>query len=163
MDLRGFSAGTKLQITGLTLTDTTQAEVVTTTAAPVDDTDTTIDWSGIGFAGDGAGGGAYSNKYKFYCDVENVSLVNIQESFGTEAGLLCNFPAALSSSSLSGYAVQGAGALLYLSSFTAKETKFTVTDTNEQHTHVMYIMQMVQVLKKKQLYLQKILQHRKQQ
>lgn len=132
MDLRGFSAGTKIKITGLTLTDTSSGATTTTqaptTKAEGDYTGTTIDWSGISYAGDGAGGGSYSNKYKFYCENSNVSLVNIQESFGTEAGLYVTFPSGLSSSTLGGYAIQGAGALFYLSALTAKETKFTVID-----------------------------------
>ena len=37
------------------------------------------DWSGVAYAGDGVGGGKYSNKYKFYCEDSRVNLVNIQK------------------------------------------------------------------------------------
>ena len=103
---------------------------------------TTINWGSIAFAGDGAGGGTYSNKYKFYCDTTDpVALVNIQNSFGTEAGLYVTFPGGISSISLAegSYAIQGAGALFYISKFTAKETSFTVTSNGKDYTcHVYY-------------------------
>lgn len=137
MDLRGISAGTKLSITGLSLTDTTQGggQPVTTTQAPSQggSEDTVIDWSGIAFAGDGAAGGAYTDKYKFYCDNSLVSLVNIQApSWASAEGFYVTYPVAISSSSLGAgnYNIQGSGILLHLSQFTAKETKFTVKDAN---------------------------------
>jgi len=143
MDLRGVTTGTKLKITGLTLTDTTPGGgVVTTTQAPAGGNDTagtTRDWSGIDFAGDGAGGGTYANKYKFYSNTG--SLVNIQHpGFAAEAGLYVTFPSGISSCSLGtgNYDIQGAGVILHLSAFTAKETQFTITDATGTHTCYVY-------------------------
>ena len=88
-----------------------------------------IDWSGYAWLGDGAGGGAYANKYKMTL-ADGQAVVNIQKpGFADEAGIYTTFPAAVSDCSLpSGkYAAQGAGMVLYLSAFTAKETEVTVT------------------------------------
>ena len=87
-----------------------------------------IDWSGYEYLGDGAGGGAYSNKYKMTL-ADGQAVVNIQKpGFADEAGIYTTFPAGVSSCTLpSGkYAIQGAGMVLYLSAFTAKETEVTV-------------------------------------
>ena len=87
-----------------------------------------IDWSGYEYLGDGAGGGAYSNKYKL-APGEGQGVVNIQTpGFAAEAGIYTTFPAGIISCTLpaEGYAVQGAGMCLYLSAFTAKETEVTV-------------------------------------
>lgn len=97
-----------------------------------------IDWSSIAFAGDGAGGGAYSNKYKFYCDTtDSVKLVNIQLA-GDKPGLYLNFPVALGEDCCSlgngNYKVQGAGIWLYCSAFTEKETEFTVVSGGKTYT-----------------------------
>ncbi|MBB5219392.1 hypothetical protein DYE49_09810 [Treponema rectale] len=106
------------------------------------DTGSGIDWSSINFAGDGAGGGAYSNKYKFYSENNVGSLVNIQSSFGKEAGLYVAFNdvGAPSACSLSkeNYAQQGAGMLFYISKFTAKETSFTITAGGKTYTCAVY-------------------------
>ena len=87
-----------------------------------------IDWSGYEYLGDGAGGGAYSNKYKMTL-ADGQAVVNIQKpGFADEAGIYTTFPAGVSSCTLpSGkFAIQGAGMVLYLSAFTAKETEVTV-------------------------------------
>ena len=105
------------------------------------DSGDSINWDSYDYAGDGAGGGAYSNKYKFYSNGEKVSLVNIQTpGFASEAGLYVTFPAGISSCSLNNnsYVVQGAGICLYLSAFTKKETEFTVTDANGTYKCVVY-------------------------
>ncbi|MCM1034622.1 MAG: discoidin domain-containing protein [Paludibacter sp.] len=84
-----------------------------------------IDWNGIDFLGDGAGGGAYSNKYKLAV-AEGMSVVNIQKpGWAAEDGIYCTFPAGVSECSVAG-AIDGAGMCLYLSSFTAQETEVTV-------------------------------------
>ena len=83
------------------------------------------DWSTISYLGDGAGGGQYSNKYKYYCEVGGV--VNIQKpGWANEAGIYATYPAAGISMDIAGYATDGAGAVLYLSSFTQKVTEITV-------------------------------------
>jgi len=87
-----------------------------------------IDWNNYEWLGDGAGGGAYSNKYKMTLG-EGQAVVNIQKpGFADEAGIYTTFPAGVSSCTLPDgkYAVQGAGMVLYLSAFTQKETEVTV-------------------------------------
>ena len=90
-----------------------------------------VDWSTIEWAGDGAQGGALANKYKVYTP-EGVKLVNIQKpGFATEDGFYITFPdAAFGEFRVDGvemnYAIQGAGACLYVSNFTAKETEVQV-------------------------------------
>lgn len=111
---------------------------IETTSSPVGETG--LNWSGISYAGDGAGGGTYSNKYKFYCANDKVSLVNIQNGFETEPGLYVTFPTGISSCSLGtdAYYIQGAGILLHLSAFTLQETQFTVTDATGTYTCYVY-------------------------
>ena len=88
-----------------------------------------VDWSQYDFVGDGAGGGAYSNKYKVET-VEGLSVVNIQKpGWATEAGIYMTFPAGITSCSVSSD-LQGAGMILHLSAFTAQETEVTVVHAN---------------------------------
>lgn len=95
------------------------------------------DWSTIDWAGDGAGGGAYSNKYKFYS--EDGSLVNIQKpGFASKPGLYVTFGGVISDCSLDGYDIQGAGIILHLDNFTKKVTEFTVTQGNKESTCYVY-------------------------
>ena len=85
-----------------------------------------VDWSAFDFIGDGAGGGAYANKYKVQT-VDGLSVVNIQKpGFADEAGIYLTVPAGISNCTVNG-AIQGAGMVLYLSSLTAKETEVTIT------------------------------------
>ncbi len=87
-----------------------------------------IDWNNYEWLGDGAGGGAYSNKYKIAL-ASGQAVVNIQKpGFADEAGIYTTFPAGIISCTLADgqYAVQGAGAVLYLSAFTKQETEVTV-------------------------------------
>ncbi len=87
-----------------------------------------IDWGSYDWVGDGAGGGAYSNKYKVAVG-DGQSVVNIQKpDWAAEAGIYTTFPAGISSCSLGDgkYATAGAGMVLYLSAFTQKETEVTV-------------------------------------
>lgn len=91
---------------------------------------TGCDWDNIAFLGDGAGAGAYTNKYKM-CAPTASNIVNIQKpGFADEAGIYVAFPAAITACSLAEgkYAVQGAGIVVYLSAFTAVYTDFTITD-----------------------------------
>lgn len=86
------------------------------------------DWSTIAFLADGAGDGAYANKYKVDAAFGQ-NVINIQQpGFAAAPGIYTNFPAGISSCSLpeSGYVIDGAGMILYLSAFTAKETAVTV-------------------------------------
>ena len=87
-----------------------------------------VDWSTYEFLGDGAGEGAYSNKYKVSA-AEGLSVVNIQTGgvWGASVGIYTSFPAAGITCDLSDYSVDGAGMLMHLSSFTAQETKVNVT------------------------------------
>lgn len=87
-----------------------------------------VDWSTYEFLGDGAGGGAYSNKYKV-AKVDGMNVVNIQTGgvWGSSVGIFVNFPAAGITCDLPEYSINGAGMLMHLSSFTAQETKVNVT------------------------------------
>ena len=84
------------------------------------------DWSTIAFLGDGAGGGAYSNKYKVEAAFGQ-NVVNIQLD-GDKPAIYSYFSAAVTSCSLSSdqYRMNGAGIYLYLTAFTAKETAVSV-------------------------------------
>lgn len=86
------------------------------------------DWSSIAFLADGAGEGAYANKYKVEAAFGQ-NVVNIQKpGFAAEAGIYTYFPAGISSCDLPAgkYAIEGAGVVMYLSAFTAKETAVSV-------------------------------------
>ena len=99
-----------------------------------------IDWSGYEWIGDGAGGGAYSNKYKMTVDAGQ-AYVNIQKpGWAGEAGIYTTFPAGISACTLPAgkYAVDGAGMVLYLSAFTAQETEVTVTHGTGTCTFTVY-------------------------
>ena len=88
-----------------------------------------IDWSGYEYLGDGAGGGAYSNKYKL-APGEGQGVVNIQHpGWATADGIYTTFPAGVTECSLGAgnFDIDGAGMILHLSAFTAKETEVTVT------------------------------------
>lgn len=96
-----------------------------------------VDWSTIAWAGDGAGGGKFTEKYKV-ATPEGVKLVNIQlPGFAKEAGFYINFPdAAFGEVRINGektnYAVQGAGICLYVSNFTAQETEVQVMNVDNK-------------------------------
>lgn len=81
------------------------------------------------FLGNGSGNEDYTNRFKV-CLPEGVSVVNIQSSFGTEAGIYLTFPGAdfgAVSLDATQYATQGAGMLLYVSAFlSAAETEVTI-------------------------------------
>lgn len=86
-----------------------------------------IDWDSYAWLGDGAGGGAYSEMYKV-APADGQNVVNIQQPGTAEAGIYTNFPVAISACSLGDKcAINGAGVVLYLRAFTAKETEVTVT------------------------------------
>ena len=73
-----------------------------------------INWNAIDWVGNGSGNNDYTNKFKVSLP-NNVSVVNIQSSFGTEAGML-----------------------LYVSKFTKKVTTVNVTAVNEYEVLVYY-------------------------
>ena len=86
------------------------------------------DWSSIAWLGDGAGNGAYADKYKVE-PAFGQNVVNIQQpGFAAKPGIYTNFPAGISTCSLNegDYVIDGAGMILYLDAFTAKETAVTV-------------------------------------
>lgn len=96
-----------------------------------------VDWSAFDFIGDGAGGGAYANKYKVQT-VVGLSVVNIQKpGFADEAGIYLTVPAVISNCNVNG-AIQGTGMVLYLSSLTAKETEVTITHAQGTCTFWVY-------------------------
>ena len=97
---------------------------------------TTIDWSTINFlVSDGA---RHENQYKASGDVKVVTSVQRPAWEGvTEDGIYIECGSGISACSLgtdkTNFYIQGAGILLYLSNFTAKETTFTITDTTGAH------------------------------
>ena len=87
------------------------------------------DWSSIAYLADGAGDGAYANKYKVAAAFGQ-NVINIQQpGFAAAPGIYTNFPAGIDACSLpqGKYVIEGAGMVLYLSAFTQKETPVTVT------------------------------------
>ncbi len=87
-----------------------------------------INWDSYEWLGDGAGGGAYANKYKVAAAFGQ-TVVNIQHpGFAAEDGIYTNFPAGIASCDLPDgkYVIEGAGMVLYLSAFTQKETAVKV-------------------------------------
>ena len=89
-----------------------------------------VDWSTYEFLGDGAGGGAYSNKYKV-AKVDGMTVVNIQApggNLGTTPGIYVFFDGigAIVNCDLDSYNAEGGGMIMHLSSFTSQETKVTV-------------------------------------
>ena len=84
-----------------------------------------VDWSSCAFLGDGAGGGKYTDKYKVSA-AEGLSVINIQQPpWSEEAGIYVTVPAGISECTVNGK-IDGAGMILYLSSFTAQETEVTI-------------------------------------
>ena len=98
-----------------------------------------INWNAIDWVGNGSGNNDYTNKFKVSLP-NNVSVVNIQSSFGTEAGIYLTFPDGVSACDFGdgNYAIQGAGMLLYVSKFTKKVTTVNVTAVNEYEVLVYY-------------------------
>ena len=90
------------------------------------------DWSSIAWLADGAGGGAYAEKYKVDKDFGQ-TVINIQ-IFGEalEPGIYTTFGGVVEECSLpeGKYLKGGSGILLYLSAFTQKETEVSVVADN---------------------------------
>lgn len=119
MDLRGITSGTKLTITGLTLTDTTSGGTVvttpaeTTTVAPSGNTSwTTVD---------------NSNNVYSYGNANNMSVVNVQQPpWAAGQGVFMHTSEGVSYVTINGtqvgaesVAIDGAGAVVYLSALTS--------------------------------------------
>ena len=84
-----------------------------------------VDWSTIEFLGDGAGGGAYTNKYKA-STADGLTVINIQKpDWAAEAGIYAHVPAGITDCSVAS-TLQGAGLIIHLSAFTAQETEVTI-------------------------------------
>lgn len=101
----------RFYLTSITVYPSEGGEIIPPTPA--------CDWDNIEFIGNGSGVEANTNRFKI-CLPDGVNAVNIQNSFGTEAGIYITFPsAAFGAISLEEgeYAIQGAGMLLYLSAF----------------------------------------------
>ena len=89
----------------------------------------TIDWIGSTDAN-------YNNKFK--CSTSD-GLVNIQHpGFASEIGIYMTFPAAGIECNLTGISVQGAGIIMHLSAFTAKETEVVVNYAGGSRTFWVY-------------------------
>ena len=79
-----------------------------------------IDWESINWVE------ASDNKFKVYSECLT-AVINVQQpGWAAERGIYVTVPAGISSCTVNG-AIDGAGMVLYLSSFTAKETEVTIT------------------------------------
>ena len=79
-----------------------------------------VDWSSLTWVE------ASSDKYKV-STADGLRVINVQHpGFATESGIYVEAPSAISACSVNG-AVQGAGVVMYLSSFIYQETKVTIT------------------------------------
>ena len=98
-----------------------------------------IDWSAYAWLGNGSGDSNYTDKIKV-ATCEGMNVVNLQKpGFAAEAGIYATFPAGISTTSLGDKcAIQGAGVVLYLSAFTAKETEVTVTAGASDYVFTVY-------------------------
>lgn len=93
-----------------------------------------VDWSTISWIG--STDATYNEKFK--CSTTE-GLVNIQKPFGDEIGIYMEFPTDVDlTCDLSGFYKQGAGLLLYLSSFTAQETQVVATWNGGSRTFWVY-------------------------
>ena len=93
-----------------------------------------VDWSTISWIG--STDATYNEKFK--CSTTD-GLVNIQKPFGDEIGIYMTFPTDVDlTCDLSGFYKQGAGLLLYLSSFTAQETQVVATWNGGSRTFWVY-------------------------
>lgn len=124
MDLRGITAGTKLTITGLTLIDTTSGGIVettpaeTTTVPSVDTSWTVVD---------------ASNNVFSYGNANNMNVVNVQQpGWASEQGIYMHTSEGVSYVTINGtqvgtesVAIDGAGAVVYLSSLTSSVSTVT--------------------------------------
>lgn len=85
-----------------------------------------VDWSTITWTGNGSGDAAATEKYKV-SPADGLSVVNIQQPpWSDEAGIYVYVPAGISACTINGK-IDGAGMILYLTSFTAQETQVTLT------------------------------------
>lgn len=90
------------------------------TPDPEEPEDGTIDWESIDWVA------ASDDKFKVYSECLT-AVINVQQpGWSDEAGIYVTVPAGISECSVNG-AIDGAGMILYLSSFTAKETEVTIT------------------------------------
>ena len=90
------------------------------TPDPEEPEDGTIDWEAIAWVE------ASDDKFKVYSECLT-AVINVQQPvWSDEAGIYVTVPAGISECSVNG-AINGAGMILYLSSFTTKETEVTIT------------------------------------
>lgn len=85
-----------------------------------------VDWSNIGWLGNGSDDAVNTDKYKV-SPTDGLNIVNIQRpGWADEVGIYVTVPKDISACSVNGK-INGAGVVLYLSSFTAQETQVTLT------------------------------------
>lgn len=93
-----------------------------------------LNWDAISWIG------ASGDKYKID-PAAGMNVVNVQKpGWAAEDGIYCSFPAGISACSLpsGSYAIDGAGIVLYLSAFAARETEVTVTANSVDYTFTVY-------------------------
>lgn len=88
-----------------------------------------IDWDAISWMA--STDPAYAEKFKLSPATGQVP-IEVQNPFGTGLGVYSNFPMALASCSweTGTYQIEGSGLLLFVTSFSKKETEVTATDNN---------------------------------
>jgi len=139
----------------VTVTDAGLVEVVgagsTTITVGVEETEgyaddsktlnvTVVDWSSVGWQGNGTGIGVYTDAIKVAV-ASGQNLVNLQSpGWASGPGIYTEFPASPTACSLGSesFAVQGNGMCLYLSNFFEEETEVTVTAGGVSYTFLVY-------------------------
>ena len=90
-----------------------------------------VDWVAVDWVA------ASDNKYKIYSECLTQVVSVQQPGWANEKGIYVTVPAGISECSVNG-AIDGAGMILYLSSFTAKETEVTITHALGSCTFLVY-------------------------
>ncbi len=104
-----------------------------------------VDWSSVAWLGDGAGGGAYNEKYKAVVTPELTGgaggFINNLQLRGETPVIHIAMPSAVfgaCSLAEGQYEFEGAGFFPHLSAFTAQETEFTLVCQDVTYTFTVY-------------------------
>ena len=138
MEMSGMPAGTvidNISISSVQKADSATTKKPTnaaTTTEKVTETPTThkvigVDWSGVKYLEDGAEGGKLVNKYKGYCESDKVNIVNIQKNAEGASVIYVTFPVAVSSTTVKGAKIEGAGVGFPVESVKEGQNLFKVT------------------------------------
>ena len=103
-----------------------------------------LNWDALEWLGDGAGGGAYSNKYKL-APADGQNVVNIQNREVESVvypGIYTTFEGVVEACSLGAgnFDIQGGGIWLFLAAFTKQYTEVTVTAGGKDYTFEVFFV-----------------------